>query len=45
MVRSIETDYIHPQVGHVKIKDTVAVTEDGAEGLGEAGRELLIVPV
>ena len=27
------------QVGHVKIEDAVAVTEDGCEGLGDLGRD------
>ncbi len=38
-VLSIETEFIHPEVGHVKIEDAVAVTEGGCEGLGDAGRE------
>lgn len=43
MVLSIETDFIHPEVGHVKIEDAVAVTEYGCEGFGDAGREWSIV--
>ena len=43
MVLSIETDFIHPEVGHVKIEDAVAVTEDGCEGLGDKGREWTII--
>ena len=39
MVLSIETEFIHRDVGHVKIEDTVAVTNTGCEGLGELGRE------
>jgi Xaa-Pro aminopeptidase len=35
MVLSIETEFIHPEVGHVKIEDAVAVTENGCEGLGD----------
>jgi Xaa-Pro dipeptidase len=43
MVLSIETDFLHPEVGHVKIEDAVAVTEDGCEGLGDLGREWQII--
>ncbi len=43
MVLSIETDFLHPGVGHVKIEDAVAVTESGCEGLGDLGREWQIV--
>jgi len=43
MVLSIETEFIHPEVGHVKIEDAVAVTEGGCEGLGDLGREWQIV--
>ena len=45
MVLSIETEFIHPEVGHVKIEDAVAVTEEGCEGLGDLGREWHVVPV
>ena len=45
MVLSIETEFIHPEVGHVKIEDGVAVTEMGCEGLGDLGREWHVVPV
>ena len=44
MVLSIETDFIHPEVGHVKIEDAVAVTESGCEGLGDLGRDWHVVP-
>jgi Xaa-Pro aminopeptidase len=44
MVLSIETEFIHPDVGHVKIEDAVAVTEGGCKGLGDLGREWHIVP-
>jgi Xaa-Pro aminopeptidase len=44
MVLSIETEFIHPEVGHVKIEDAVAVTGKGCEGLGDLGREWQIVP-
>jgi Xaa-Pro aminopeptidase len=43
MVLSIETDFIHPEVGHVKIEDAVAVTDQGCEGLGDQGREWHVV--
>ncbi len=45
MVLSIETEFIHPEVGHVKIEDAVAVTETGCEGLGDLGRDWHVVPV
>jgi len=45
MVLSIETDFIHPEVGHVKIEDAVAVTDRGCEGLGDLGRDWHVVPV
>jgi Xaa-Pro aminopeptidase len=44
MILSIETDFIHPEVGHVKIEDAVAVTDDGCEGLGDLGRDWHIIP-
>lgn len=43
MVLSIETEFLHPEVGHVKIEDAVVVTPDGCEGLGDLGREWQIV--
>ncbi len=43
MVLSIETEFIHPDVGHVKIEDAVAVTDSGCEGLGDLGREWHVV--
>ena len=43
MVLSVETDFLHPEVGHVKIEDAVAVTAAGCEGLGDIGREWQIV--
>ncbi len=39
MVVSVECDIRHPEVGHVKIEDAVAVTQDGCEGLGDLGRD------
>ena len=45
MVLSIETEFIHPEVGHVKIEDAVAVMENGCEGLGDLGRNWHVVPV
>lgn len=45
MVLSVETDFLHPEVGHVKIEDAVAVGETGCDGLGDTGREWQIVSV
>lgn len=42
MVLSIETDFEHPDVGRVKIEDTVVVTPNGPEGLGDLGRNWTI---
>jgi len=42
MVLSIETDFEHPEVGRVKIEDTVVVTPNGPEGLGDLGRQWTI---
>ena len=38
MVISIETTMAHPRRGFIKLEDTVAVTEEGCEGLGDKGR-------
>lgn len=38
MVVSIETAILHPSRGFIKLEDTVAVTADGWEGFGDAGR-------
>jgi Xaa-Pro aminopeptidase len=43
MVLSIETDFLVPGTGHVKIEDAVAVGETGCEGLGDTGREWQVV--
>jgi len=43
-VLSIETEFHHPEAGHVKIEDTVAIGRDGARGMGDIGRELQVVP-
>jgi Xaa-Pro aminopeptidase len=43
MVLSIETDFEHFEVGRVKIEDTVVVTSNGTEGLGDTGRNWTIV--
>lgn len=45
MILSIESEFIHPEVGHVKIEDAVAVTETGCEGLGDLGHEWHVVAV
>jgi len=37
-VLSLETILIHPRRGFIKLEDTVAVTDDGVEGFGDAGR-------
>jgi Xaa-Pro aminopeptidase len=39
MILSIETDFLHPGVGHVKIEDAVVVAATGSEGLGDLGRQ------
>jgi Xaa-Pro dipeptidase len=39
MVLSVETEFLDPSVGHVKIEDVVAVTPDGYEGMGDLGRD------
>ena len=39
MVLSVETDFIHPDEGHIKIEDSVVVTESGCDGLGDLGRD------
>jgi Xaa-Pro aminopeptidase len=44
-VCSVETEYLHPDVGHVKIEDTIAITPDGSEGYGDLGRDWQIVEV
>jgi Xaa-Pro aminopeptidase len=38
MVVSIETAIVHASRGFIKLEDTVAVTADGWEGFGDAGR-------
>ncbi|WP_421725690.1 M24 family metallopeptidase [Bauldia sp.] len=38
MVLSIETTMQHPERGFIKLEDTVLVTDDGWEGLGDQGR-------
>lgn len=43
MVLSIESEFHHPDVGHVKIEDVVAVTPTGCEGMGDIGRDWQIV--
>jgi Xaa-Pro aminopeptidase len=37
MVVSVETTMLHPKRGFVKLEDTVAVTEEGCVGFGDAG--------
>jgi Xaa-Pro dipeptidase len=43
MVVSLETEVRHPDVGHVKIEDSVVVTSTGCEGLGDVAREWCMV--
>jgi Xaa-Pro aminopeptidase len=38
MVLSVETDLRDPEVGFVKLEDTIVVTEDGFEALADRGR-------
>lgn len=38
MVLSIETHLLNPDIGFVKIEDTVVVTESGWQGFGDEGR-------
>jgi len=42
-ILSLETEFLHPEVGHVKIEDTVAIRPHGAEGLGDIGRALQVI--
>ncbi len=44
MVVSIETEYLHPDAGHIKLEDTVVVTPTGQEGLGDVARDWCVVP-
>jgi len=39
MVLSIETDMKNPEVGFVKLEDTIVVTRDGWEAYGDSGRD------
>jgi Xaa-Pro aminopeptidase len=39
MVLSIETELKHPEVGFVKLEDTIVVTRGGWQALGDAGRD------
>jgi Xaa-Pro dipeptidase len=38
MAISIETTMSHPRRGLIKLEDTILVTENGYEALGDAGR-------
>jgi Xaa-Pro aminopeptidase len=42
MVLSLEMEFLHPDAGHVKIEDMVAVTETGGELLSPEGRDWLL---
>ena len=35
MVLSVETDLCDPEIGFVKLEDTIIVTEDGYEAVGD----------
>lgn len=39
MVVSVETDYLDPEIGHIKLEDSVVVSARGCEGLGDVHRE------
>ena len=39
MVLSIETEFRHPDVGHIKLEDSVVVTPNGCDGLGDVDRD------
>ena len=43
MVLSIETDLKNPEVGFVKLEDTVVVTKEGWEAYGDRGRDWTVV--
>ncbi len=45
MVLSIETDLSDPEVGFVKLEDTVAVTDTGADAFGDRGRGWNVAPL
>lgn len=45
MVVSVETEYVHPDAGRVKLEDTIVVTPTGHEGLGDVEREWYTVLV
>jgi len=38
MVVSVETDYLDPEIGHIKLEDSVVVSGAGCEGLGDVHR-------
>lgn len=42
MVLSVETDYKNPEVGFIKLEDTVVITEDGCEGYGDEARDYVV---
>jgi Xaa-Pro dipeptidase len=42
MVVSVETTLKHPTVGFVKLEDTVAITPEGSEGLGDGARDYTV---
>ena len=42
MVLSIETDMKNPDVGFVKLEDTIVVTENGHDAYGDKSRDWVI---
>ena len=43
MVLSVETDLRNPEVGFIKLEDTVAVTQEGLVAYGDRGRDWTVV--
>ncbi len=43
MVLALETEFLHPEVGDVKIEDMVFITPSGGELVSRGGRELKVV--
>ena len=44
MVLSVETTMLHPRRGFIKLEDTVVVTADGCEMLGDRGFVVFFAP-
>ncbi|HRD76863.1 MAG TPA: Xaa-Pro peptidase family protein [Hyphomicrobiaceae bacterium] len=45
MVLSIETTMAHPRCGFIKLEDTILVTKDGHEALGDGARGWNVIPL